>query len=436
MKQFIIFTLFAVITMTIPAEPLTLAEAVDIAQLNSGTIAIANEKAVEALETAKSVRSSFFPRISGQGSYTRLNEIPAMTLPPEMGGLSIEMGTQDMYNLTLSAQQPLFMGGRILNGYKAASALANAQGMQLSAEKNNLYVDVAEAYYGVIKADAFKETAVEARVQMEEHLITLERMFGAGLLSNNDLLKAQVQLSDIQMMEIQAENAGTLSRLALNMTIGVPLNTVYEFSEEKNFTERSLPDIDESLGSAITNREDISALVEMNKAASYGLKIEKASLYPSLVAVFNYSWDNLDDSFPPEFNPSWNFTLMGSLDLFTAGERLHNIRKAEAGLNQAKTGLLLARKGVELEVRSQFAIVREKEKAAEIAGKKLEQAEEGYKVASAEFKQGLATNTDVLDASTAFAGAKTEYISALADRQIAYIKYKVTIGQKPDLNEY
>ncbi len=432
MKHYILLALFCLMGIAISAEPLTLGKAIEIAQLKSGTIAIAGGKAVAARETALSVKTGFFPRISGKGSYTRLDEIPTMTVPP-MG--TIQMGTQDMYNLTVSAQQPLFLGGGLLYGYKAASSMANAQEMQLSAEKNNLFVDVAEAYYGVIKADAFKETAVEARLQMEEHLNTLGRMYSAGILSNNDLLKAQVQLSDIQMMEIQAENAGTLSRLALNMTMGVPLETIYEFPAGKNFTKRSLSDIDESLGNAMADRQDISALVEMKKAASYGLKIEKASLYPSLVAVFNYSFDNSDDSFPPEFDPSWNFTLMASWDLFTAGERLHKMHKAKADLNQADVGLDMARKGVELEVRSQFAIVREKEKAAEIAGKKLEQAKEGYRVALAEFKQGIATNTDVLDASTAFAGAKTENISALADRQVAYIKYEVTIGQKPVFNE-
>lgn len=441
MKRYLIFAILTVLAVTASAETLTLSKAVKIAQQRSGSIAIASEKVFAAREDALAAKSGFYPRISGQGSYTRLNEAPSMTIPGPMGtSTTIEMGTADNYKFTISAQQPLFMGGAILNGYKAASSMAQAQKNQLSVEKNNLFLDVAEAWYGVIKADAFRNAAMEARLQMEEHLNTLERMYNAGILSHNELLKAKVQLSNIRMMEIQAENARTLSRLSLNMAMGVSLDTVYEFPEfpaEKTFTDTyiSLPDLDLVIRNAIRDRQDISALKNMTDAAVYGLKIAKSSMAPNIVSVFNYNWENTDSSFPPELDSSWNLTIMATMDLFTAGERLHKIRKAETNLNQAEIGLSQARKGVELEVRAQYATIRERQKAVEIAEKKLEQAEEGYKVASAEFKHGVVTSTDVLDASSALVGAKTDYVSSLSDLQIAYFKFEVVSGQEPSINE-
>ncbi len=438
MKRYLIFAILTILAVTASAETLTLSKAVEIAQLKSEKIAIASEKVFAARQDALAAKSGFYPRISAQGSYTRLNETPSMTMPGPMGtSTTIEMGTADNYKFTISAQQPLFMGGAIFNGYKAASSMAQAQEKQLSAEKNNLFLDVAEAWYGVIKADAFRKTAIEARLQMEEHLNTLERMYSAGILSHNDLLKAKVQLSDIRMMEIQAENAGTLARLSLNMAMGVSMDTVYEFPEEKNFpdTHKPLPDLELAIRNAIRDRQDISALKNMTDAAVYGLKIAKSSMAPNIVSVFNYNWENTDSSFPPELDSSWNLTIMATMDLFTAGERLHKIRKAETSLNQAEIGLSQARKGVEFEVRAQYAVIRERQKAVEIAEKKLEQAEEGYKVASAEFEHGVVTSTDVLDASTALVGAKTDYISSLSDLQIAYYKFEVVSGQEPSINE-
>ena len=438
MKRYLIFAVLTVLTITASAETLTLNKAVEIAQLRSETIAIAGEKVFAARQDALTAKSGFYPRISAQGSYTRLNETPSMTMPGPMGtSTTIEMGTADNYKFTISAQQPLFMGGAIFNGYKAASSMAQAQEKQLSAEKNNLFLDVAEAWYGVIKADAFRKTAMEARLQMEEHLNTLERMYSAGILSHNDLLKAKVQLSDIRMMEIQAENAGTLSRLSLNMAMGVSMDTVYEFPAENNFpdTHKSLPDLDLVIRNAIRDRQDLSALKNMTDAAVYGLKIAKSSMAPSIVSIFNYDWNNTDSSFPPELDSSWSLTISGTLDLFTAGERLHKIHKAESDLNQAEIGLSQARKGVEFAVRAQYATIRERQKAVEIAEKKLEQAEEGYKVASAEFKHGVVTSTDVLDASTALVSAKTDYVSSLSDLQIAYFKFEVVSGQEPSINE-
>jgi len=56
-------------------------------------------------------------------------------------------------------------------------------------------------------------------------------------------------------------------------------------------------------------------------------------------------------------------------------------------------------------------------------------------VASAEFEHGVVTSTDVLDASTALVGAKTDYISSLSDLQIAYYKFEVVSGQEPSINK-
>lgn len=425
--RYVFLVLFTVMNV-IFAEPLTLKVAIETARGNNENISIASEKARESREAALKARTAFFPHLSGKGSYTRLNEIPSISLPPELGGMTIEMGDVNNYSISIGVQQPIFTGGMILYGYKAASAMARAAEAQFKDAESSIAADVAEAYYGVVKAEAFEEAAAEAHIQMEGHLRSLEGMYREGMLSRNDLLKAQVQLLNIETMQIQAENAVTLSRLALNITLGLPLDTVITLAPDTSLGQMADIDVNTGMLNATEQRFDIIALKEMVNAAKFGKTIAKGSIAPSIIAIANHNWNRPNREYQPEFYTSWDITLAAQWDLFTFGERLHKLREADAQYRQAEYGLDLMRKAVELDVRAQYAAIIEARKAVEVARKKLEQTNEGYRVANAEFREGMATNTDVLDANTALVSAKTEYVSAIADLQIALVKYGVAIG--------
>jgi len=428
MKRIIITILIFIVPIL--AEPITLEDAVNIAMEHNEQILIAREELTISRADANTALTGFFPRIKADGSYTRLDEAPSMTLPPEFGGFEMTLGDIEIYNLTLGAQQPLFTGGAIYNGYRAAKAMAKSQEDNLEYEENSLAVDVAEAFYGVVKAEAFKNASVEAKVQMEGHLEALEAMYREGLLSRNDLMKARVQFSNIELMLVQADNAVTLARLGLNMTLGIPLDTVLAIAPDTSNLGQKAQGFDSGIGVALDVRPDLSSMKYMLDAAKFGKQISWGSFAPSIVVIGNYSFDRPNQQYELEFEESWNVTLAASWNLISFGERIFKVKKSKAQYRQAKIGYDLAKRGVEMEIRAEHANLDEKRKALEIAQKKLEQSKESYRVAKAEFREGLATNTDVLDANTELASAKTGYVSALADLKIAYLKYNKAIGKE------
>ena len=63
-----------------------------------------------------------------------------------------------------------------------------------------------------------------------------------------------------------------------------------------------------------------------------------------------------------------------------------------------------------------------------VAGQNVTQAEENYRVTNDKFKNGLALNSDLLDAEVALLQAKTDYIQSIVDYELAQAKLNKSIG--------
>jgi len=84
--------------------------------------------------------------------------------------------------------------------------------------------------------------------------------------------------------------------------------------------------------------------------------------------------------------------------------------------------------GITLEVTQSVLALHEAQEKVAATRENVAQAEENYRVTNEKFKQGMATNTDLLDANTMWTQAKMEYVQALADHHVAEAKLEKAMG--------
>ncbi|GEM_PF-3553149 len=421
-------TVLLLILSTCFAGALTLDEAIERGLSANAQVKIAKYAGDAAREDQRSALTGFLPRATAKASYTRLNEAPVMTMPPEFGGMSIAMGQVDNYNLTLGVQQPIFTGGKIINGYRAARLGAKIQEKNLESEKNSTVISIAQAYFGVVNAQLFVNTVAQARERMQGHLAVIEGMYAQGLVARNDLLQTRVASSEIDLMIIRANNAVNAARLGLNFLLDFPSDTVFEIDPDTTIGDISRPILKDGLDHGLKYRPDIQMLELGLGAARAGEAITWGTFSPDIVGVFNWSYARPNRANEEEFYDSWNVTLAASWEILSFGERIFGVRKARTQKNQTAETLDMARRAAEMEIRNLHNSLEEAEQALTVSRKKLEQTNEAFKVAAAEFGTGLAANTSVLDANSSLIQAQAGYISAIADMKIAVIKYEAAIA--------
>ncbi|HAK59534.1 MAG TPA: hypothetical protein DCO77_03995, partial [Nitrospiraceae bacterium] len=123
----------------------TLQDAYEAALGTSEIVKIAEEGVVQAESIVDQAWTYVYPRLTGEAGYTRYNEI----LPPS-GGFVFQ--PLDDFRAGLILTQPLYTGGRTFAALRSAKKLRAVSRGELKATKQDTLLNVAEAYYGVLRA--------------------------------------------------------------------------------------------------------------------------------------------------------------------------------------------------------------------------------------------------------------------------------------------
>lgn len=404
---------------------LTLEESIEIALKQNQGLAVAREKVKEAETGMAEARARFWPQFSTRATYTRLDVapyIPLGKLPlPGVGGggpAKIEIGDDDNYALVLSAQQPLYTGGKLRNGYRAAEEGVSAEDFRLRQAEAELVLQVEQAYFGLLKVRQIEQVAQQAVAQMEAHVRDVENLYQAGMAAQHDLLKARVQLSNVQVMQLQATNGVQLARVVLCNLLGLPLDTeVVPATRLEEGPGGEVP-LSEAIQQGLAKRPELAALEHAAKAAEWGVEIARGQRWPDILLVGNYNLKRPNRENEPEFYRSWDATLAVQWAVFDGGLRTAQVDRARAQLAQLRRTAAQVRDGIVLEITQAYLKLTEAQKRTAATAANVAQAEENFRVTNEKFSQGLATSTDLLDAQTMLTQAKVDYATALADYQI------------------
>ncbi len=441
-------SVFAADTMRV-----TLDDCVLIALQKSEQLKSSKEKFREITEKVKETQTGFLPKISLKANYTRLDEAPyidgsklgdmmsgvyapftyfAQTDPTGFGvffdslmraqgaasggGSKIYMGDDQLYGITVTGQQPIFTGFKIINAQKAARYGSLAQEQIVKKTERDLIIAVKKGYYGVLQVGRAVTALDTSIVQVESIVKDLEAMLTQGMVGENDVMKAQVQLYNIQLLRLQAANGIRLAKAALNNTIGLPIET--EISLTDNTVEPQsvgLPPMDEMMAKAQKVQYEIKAMEHQREALKKVVAIQKAAYAPNIVAIGNYNIKRPNRENEPEFYNSWDITLALQMNILDWGENYRKTNQVRSQLTQLESGLSQLKSGTSLMIEKSHLSVQEAFEKIQIAKKAVEQAVRSYEITLDKFHYGVVKNTELLESQRTVTQVKIEYSNSIAD---------------------
>ncbi len=406
------------------ARPLTVEQAVEMGLGYSKALKASSEKAEGAEAKARENDSFRLPSLKFTGAYTRLSKVPPFEIDLSFMGLGkfiINPSLLNAYNMQLTVQQPIFTGFQLSGLSELGHFEAKAALEELRKDASEVALSVRTAYWTVYKAKEIKRLVDENASLVEAHLRDVRNLFDQGLASQNDVLKVQVQLSSVQVMQLQAANGVTLATMALNSLIGLPVHTEIQVLSAVREPSPEPAALDSLLSRALDRRPEIKTLGFQIKAAEAGVKIANSGRYPQVFLVGNFYMSRPNERVLPvedRFRNTWDLSLAVSLDLWNWNRSGHQARQARAFLAQAQNGAAQVKDGVVLEVSQNFYALEQQKMAIKLAADTVAQAEENYRVTGNRFKAGLALNSDLLDAEVALLQAKINHSQALVDCEV------------------
>ena len=428
-------------------EYLTLQQCREMALEQNKQLAASVYQIEYARHTAASYKANFFPdfKLNGTGLYsTSKGNFPiqggnlpvfmpgANGTPTPNGGFAYFPGIDLNYKVgwaymgEATVQQPLYMGGKIRSAYKMAKLGKDMALLNKTLTETEVIMNTEHAYAMLVKAQEMQKVANAYHKTLEELMKNVESALRHGLKSRNDVLKVQVKLNEAEINRRKAENALRLASMNLCHYIGKPLTTSLTVSDE-------YPSVD--LSTAL-QANDISARPEyniLNKQVEINrqqVKLSRSEMLPQIGVQGSYNYINGLDVNGQKFLDGGSFTalLNVSIPIFHFGERKHKVNAAKAQLQQSlleqadKNELML------LEVTQAANNLEEAKLECDLADISLEQAEENQRVSAEQFKQGLETLSDHLEAQTLWQQAWQTKVDAHFQLYLEWIAYQKASG--------
>ena len=351
---------------------MTLQQCIETALEKNKQIQMEEEKLVEATASVKEAKTGFLPKFSANLSATKLDEPPSMNfssmtkdLPPGMDAMfgdggKIYIGDDKLYNVIFNVQQPIFTGGKILNGYRAAQNGLKVVEENQKKTQRDLVLSVKRSFYTVLQVQRSVEVIDTSILQLEGIVRDLENMMAQGMLGEQEVMKARVQKYNLQLARVKTNHGITMAKAALCNTMGIPIDSsiqlVYEAVPPK---EMGLPEMAVLIDKAKQSQSEIKALEYQHDVLENVVKINKAAYMPNIVAQGNYNIKRPNRSYEPEFYNSWDITLALQMNLIDWGEGWHKTAKAKSRLRQLEIGIEQAKNGITLDVEKKYLDVKE-----------------------------------------------------------------------------
>src|SRR5579862_752933 len=329
--------------------PLTVEQSVQLGLDNSKALhgSLMNVQLAGARESE--VRTNGLPSLSLNGAYTRLSSVPpfAVVLPPQFGfpPFVISPTIDNAYTTRLTLTQPIFTGFRLQASTDAAEYNTRAAEHSYTGDKNNLIYNVKNAYWNLFKAIEIKKVIDENIDEVQAHLNDVQNLMNHGMATNNDVLRVQVQLSNTQLLQIDAKNNVELAMVGLDNVMGVSLDTRVSLvslpqamgDSSGAAAIKTLASLDSLVHSAIESRPEMKAMDFRLKASDAQVTASRSGWYPQVYLVGDYNYNRPNSRYVPttdEFKDSWDIGVSASWNIWNWGQTADQSNEAEAQRSQ------------------------------------------------------------------------------------------------------
>ena len=424
------------------AQTYTLQQIKDSALQNNIAIRSAQHGIEAAQQQRKEAFTKYFPNVSGTGLWFNANKGMAQTtvnpsevIPAELGpalaqafpaealaALANPISISMMKNGTLGsimAVQPVFAGGRIVNGNKLAKVGEDVSRLQLQLSANEVE-KTAEQYFWQLASLQEKMNTIQAvDTLLRDIYKDVDVAVRAGVAMRNDLLQVQLRQNDIASQKLKLQNGITIVRLLLSQYCGLR-DTSFAIT-----FQTSLPDNVVLSGGNVNGLPEYQLLQKQVEATRLQHRMAVGENLPNLAVGAGYTYHNLMEN-----NHSFGMVFATvSVPITDWWGGSHAIKRRKIEHQKAQEQLADNSQLLQIRMQNAWNGVEESRQQLLLAQRSIEQAEENLRLNRNYYRAGTSRMSDLLEAQLLYQQSRDKHTDAFADYQNKLLEYRQASGQ-------
>ena len=396
------------------AESLGLNDYFAQALRRSELVATQSELIVQAEERNRQASGALYPTLNVIGSTTRQDEGAA------------DQGTRQRL-VRLAATQPLFRGFREFAAIRQSRALVDAQGDDYQNARVQLFKDVAQNFYDVLTLEQDLKNLDEQIGQYQQREQELQERVRIGRTRPGEVLTVQATISTQRAQVEQARAQLNTARDIFSFLSGLPGTTPLRDTET---IPADLGALDTHL-QRLALRPDVKAAQRRLTAARENISVARGAHLPSLDLNANRYLERTGSL----ENVEWDVQLALTVPLYAGGSVQSRVREAQSQSEQAELATSRARRLADQEIRSFYQTAVLDRSRLDALEKATDAAKRNYETQRHDYRLGLVTNLDVLQALSAYLDNQQALDRVRFNVKLNYLRLQAAAVRRPAVPE-
>lgn len=304
-------------------------------------------------------------------------------------------------NYAIDLAQPLYQGGKIHSGIRKADLEQELASLQTQTDQAEVKLGLMEQYLNLFSLYRKYEVLTRNIEESERRLHDIIRMKQEGLITNNDVLRSEMQLTNDRLSLQETENSIALVSQHLNILLGQEENLLLIPDTALLFRSVALETYEDYVTEAFANAPGLKQLRKQTELAQNDVRLTRAVSLPSVsLYASNTLARPLSRTLEDMYNNNWNVGMAVSVPLSSFYKNNHKLKESKLAVTLRQNAEEQKMQTIRMNVRTAYLRHQEALRQVEALKLSVRQAEENYRIMQNRYLSQLVILTDLLDANS------------------------------------
>lgn len=442
LKQFsiilILFFLIPVFT-TAQSKSYTIEEAINTALSNNRDITISVMNVKKAGAAVDEAFGYALPSVNVNGSFSRFLEKPKMPFPdfealltnatysilfdeqviPRDNNKFKSMATKlqsfsqtNNFSTDVTITQTLFSSA-VFKGIGASQIYYDLAKADLHGTVSKTVLSVQKTFYGVLLSKEVLDITKQSFENAQANLNDVKALYKEGMVSEFDMLQAEVQVENLRPMVLQMENNLKTAKDGLKLILGVDQQEEIDVTGSFDYQPYDISNEEGLIDEALKSNYDLKTLELKKQVDEAFVELDVSEYWPNIAAFGQYAYNGSSDDWKFNTYTSATIGLNFSINLWQGNRTSNAVQQSTITYQQTEEQLNQLKDYTLLNVKSKLQELQRVQSLIDVQNRTVEVAERSYHIAKVRYKEGAGSQIELQNTDLALKQARLNRIQSM-----------------------
>jgi outer membrane protein len=447
-----IFTLTILITsISLAQTNYTLDQAVNLALKNNRDIIISDMNVKKAGAAVDQAFGYALPSVDLAGSFSRFLKKPKMSFPDfqtlltnatysilfdenviprndskfkPVNNILQSFSQTNNFSTSVTVSQTLF-SSTVFRGIGASKIYYDLALADYKSTISKTVLSVQKTFYGVLLAKEVYEITKASFDNAEANLKDVKASYQQGVVSEFDMLQAEVQLENIRPTVLQMENNLKSAKDGLKLILGVDQTDEIDVNGNFAYDPIDVSNEDGLIDEAMKSNFELKTLDLKKQVDEAFIQLDVSNYWPNIAAFGQYSYAGSSENWNFNTYSSATIGLNFSMNLWQGNRTKNAVQQSTITYEQTAEQLNMLKDATLLNVKAKIQELKRVQSLIEAQNQNVDVAQKAYEIAKVRYKEGVGSQIELQNTDLALKLARLNRIQSL----YSYLTTKFELDQ-------